>query len=367
MISLILLTYCNEKTGRESKNNDIVDKNSNIIESKKNVVDNTNTTGSEKIYFYANVDNLNVRETPGLDGNIKYQLPEGLKVEYLNEKSKFKKQITLRGKEYNEPFLKIKKIDGISGWAYGGALSILSIESEQYTKEMESLLRKDNFGKSDLEKIKELLKQGAIVKLILNDWSRETPLVLAAGKGNPELIRILLENGANVNSLAENESGTPFERRYNALYIAARSRNIEVVRILIKAGGNINDKVNYAVCSPLAAAISTENSDIVKLLLNEGADPNSEEPGGETRAWSCLMHASYLGHYEIVKMLLDAGADPNICFVVVDTSGWPATYDCKDVDIELRIKNGSSALSLASNQEIIELLKNAGAKEFEDY
>jgi ankyrin repeat protein len=66
---------------------------------------------------------------------------------------------------------------------------------------------------------------------------------------------------------------------------------------------------------------------------------NAKDEYGRT----ALMFASYLGHKEVVKLLLEAGADVNT-----------------------RDKDGFTALTLASengHKEIIELLKSYGARE----
>lgn len=83
-----------------------------------------------KVKMFAWVDKLNVREKPGLKGEPILQLDEGEEVYFLNEKSDFKKEITLRGVTFNEPFLKIKTMYGYGtiGWVYGGGLMPLDIK-----------------------------------------------------------------------------------------------------------------------------------------------------------------------------------------------------------------------------------------------
>lgn len=47
--------------------------------------------------------------------------------------------------------------------------------------------------------------------------------------------------------------------------------------------------------------------DIVKMLLNNGADPNAQGSLGDT----ALMYAAWYGHKDIAKILIDAGANVN--------------------------------------------------------
>jgi uncharacterized protein len=63
--------------------------------------------------------------------------------------------------------------------------------------------------------------------------------------------------------------------------------------------------------APLKNAAATGHIDIVRLLLDHGADPNLPEPGIAPRGHA-LYSAVYHGHYEIAKLLLERGAHPNV-------------------------------------------------------
>lgn len=68
----------------------------------------------------------------------------------------------------------------------------------------------------------------------------------------------------------------------------------------------LNDR--YRNNTPLIIACNNGETDIVKLLLKYGADPNIQEYNDFT----ALMDACSKGYKEIVKILLENGADPNI-------------------------------------------------------
>jgi ankyrin repeat protein len=65
----------------------------------------------------------------------------------------------------------------------------------------------------------------------------------------------------------------------------------------------------YGLNEPLAIAAGEGNTSRVQLLLRFGASPNAEGVDGTTTA---LIAAAQGGHAEIVKVLLERGADANL-------------------------------------------------------
>jgi hypothetical protein len=88
-----------------------------------------------------------------------------------------------------------------------------------------------------------------------------------------------------------------------------------VVKRLIKAGCNPNSVVslesfsNRSNLTALLAAIKTKRIDLVELLINAGAEVNTQTTRGLTR--TPLQLAAELGCLEIVKLLLEKGAEVN--------------------------------------------------------
>ncbi|KAH6680921.1 ankyrin repeat-containing domain protein [Halenospora varia] len=91
-------------------------------------------------------------------------------------------------------------------------------------------------------------------------------LRIASTLGNYSLVHMLLEMGANPRS-------TPRESTHvTALHFAAAEGHLQIVDDLIQAGANVN-AVTSNVISPLHEAVLSSFIDVVRLLLDNGADP----------------------------------------------------------------------------------------------
>ncbi|KAJ7024967.1 ankyrin repeat-containing domain protein [Mycena alexandri] len=132
----------------------------------------------------------------------------------------------------------------------------------------------------------------------LPQHSMDPEIIVASYYGHKEIVRILLDKGADVNA-ARGEYGS-------ALQAAATGGHTDVVRILLDNSANINAAGGYNGSS-LQAAAARGHTDIVCILLDKGADVNAAE--GDYG--SSLQAAAAGGHTEIVRILLDKGANVN--------------------------------------------------------
>jgi ankyrin repeat protein len=127
------------------------------------------------------------------------------------------------------------------------------------------------------EMVEFLLKQGADINL-RDYWSSASPILLACyhSDTDAEIVRILLNNGANPNDLAtENDSVLEGNRRtpFTPLIVAA-SNSLEKVKLLIEAGAD-----PYYCWKPgqnaLKEAGTLRRFDIAEyLLIDCGMDPS---------------------------------------------------------------------------------------------
>jgi len=121
------------------------------------------------------------------------------------------------------------------------------------------------------------------------------PIYYASLLGLEEIVRLLLDKGADVNAQG-GEYG-------NALQAAASNGHEGIVRLLLDEGADVNAQGGF-YGNALQVAAYEGHEGIVRLLLNEGADVNAQ--GGVYG--NALQAAASRGHEGIVRLLLDKGA-----------------------------------------------------------
>ena len=211
----------------------------------------------------------------------------------------------------------------------------------QPDRKADSLIQATN--NRHLNKITLLLYAGGF-NVDSKDNTRYTSLMNITSSHNrnnkSEIVKLLLEAGANPNE-EDNEGIT-------ALNYEVRHRNVEIVRMLLDYGARINDNelhgltiidnvITYNLVDIIKLLIPKitkqtyinklliysikydtrryimshkERKDLVKLLLDYGANPNVDFDHFYSSS-TLLIRASAHGWVEIIKLLLDYGADIN--------------------------------------------------------
>ena len=126
-----------------------------------------------------------------------------------------------------------------------------------------------------------------------------TPVVDAAKSGDKEALRLLLSEGADVNTA----SGDGM----SALHWASKVGDVEMAELLLYAGANVNAATRLAAYTPLLLAARGGHASMVELLLNAGGQPHDASATGTT----ALMFSAASGKVKAVRTLLDAGAELN--------------------------------------------------------
>ena len=140
-----------------------------------------------------------------------------------------------------------------------------------------------------------------IADLLLNSRS-DLDIFEATAAGKTEKVSEILASDAGS---AKSWSGDGF----TALHFAAFFGRSAIALELIRGGAEIAAVAKNAMkVTPLHSAAAAHSSEIVRLLVENGAPPNVQQEGG----WTPLHEAAQIGDKEMVKVLLEHGADPRM-------------------------------------------------------
>jgi len=158
------------------------------------------------------------------------------------------------------------------------------------------------------------------------DFYGNTPLMLAVKEGDPAMVKMLLDCGADPNETGW--AGLPLP-----LHLAVQKSNVEIARLLLDGGADVNlgDGEHR---TPLAYAIKRNNAALITLL---------KERGGVTEDTRALMSEAM--HYSRIEQVKD----------LIENRGFDPKY---------RYPNGSTLISKAArnnNRELVLYLLSKGA------
>ena len=149
------------------------------------------------------------------------------------------------------------------------------------------------------------------------DQQGKTAFIYAAAHGNIEILEMLLNNDADINSQDLYYGGIPrfingglvdellVMNNRTALTYAAENGHESVVRFLLERGADPHLK-DYQGKTAFIYAAKNGHEGVLRLLLERGVDINLRDLHFQT----ALMYAAENGHESVVRFLLERGADP---------------------------------------------------------
>ncbi|MEM6553005.1 MAG: ankyrin repeat domain-containing protein [Planctomycetota bacterium] len=236
--------------------------------------------------------------------------------------------------------------------SYGDRLDVQAGPTQQTVDALEQALEAD-----DADAMRGLLDRfPSLIDHIGGQWTQ--PLLhRAAYAGHAGVVDLLLERGFDVNKRDKNDNAY-------ALHFAAE-QGLDIAKRLVEAGGDIHGDGDEHELGVLgwATCFGKVNQELADYLMERGAKPHlfsaiamgmadtvrgmlKADPSLVSKTMSkhehhrtALMHAAKCGRPEMVALLLEFGADAS----AVDGAG-------------------QTAMTFAADEEVIALLKNAGAE-----
>jgi ankyrin repeat protein len=232
-------------------------------------------------------------------------------------------------------------------------------------------------------------------------WRGQTALMWAAAQQQPEMVKVLVAAGADVNARATvNNWARQVTAEPRAIYrpsggltpllYAAREGCVDCARALIDGGADVN-LADPDLISPLLMAVMNMQYDTAAHLIRRGANPNAWDLWGRAPLYMAvdvntiprggrpdIPSIDATTSQEVIALLLEAGANPNARLRLpppfrnvgndrgldgmLTTGTTPLLRAAKALDapaIELLLKHGAD-ITLANSRGITPIMAAAG-------
>ncbi len=170
-----------------------------------------------------------------------------------------------------------------------------------------------------------LRKPEALVQQLWQRRKARANLFEKAAMGDISGLKEILEDSSI-------DLNAPAADGFSALHLACYFGQAEIVALLLKEGADVGVVVPSNQLRPLNSAVAARSLEIVQLLLARNPEIDAQQAGG----YSALHAAAKHGDLEIVRRLVEAGANP-----------------------KLESEQGETAIDLAQGEAVKQLLQKA--------
>jgi len=178
-----------------------------------------------------------------------------------------------------------------------------------------------------LKYLKKIMKKDELVKHInLPSHSGGTAVMFAAAGGHPKTTKLMIDEGADVNMIATAipeyleklakmiEDGTvdpnedPHVDGVTGVHVAAEEGHLECVNLLIEAGADVT-VLDEEDRTALQLAVKGNYGEVASALVKAGANPNTPYIDEEGEAHNLLMDSIIVENADFALLLIEHGAD----------------------------------------------------------
>lgn len=217
----------------------------------------------------------------------------------------------------------------------------------------------------DLDIVKYLVEHGANIYWVPPGWKphadgAQMVLTTANDNNHPEVVKYLLTLGPSLSS-RKNDN-------VEMLRQAAGSGSLDLVKFWMSKNISATEETFYG--SPISYASQLGQLDVLKYMIEKGADINKSDSAGQTP----LHFAAENGQLKVMRYIIEHGAVVNVSDTSGDTplmrSVWAQELEAsrflidRAANINAANKNGDTPLHIASTYgfaELAELLVSRGA------
>ena len=159
-----------------------------------------------------------------------------------------------------------------------------------------SLAHYPQSGMNKVQYVKELLKRGADLNTASTALPANLPLNLAINSGDSELVKLMLNSGADINN--------NYPDIQPALSVAFTKENPELIIDLLNQGADPHGGKGAKI-PPIIAAYNANYTEVTSKLIEKGADFDAKDDAGKT----LLHYAAASGDKGVIDALIASGAD----------------------------------------------------------
>ncbi|HUI45595.1 MAG TPA: ankyrin repeat domain-containing protein [Nitrospirota bacterium] len=194
------------------------------------------------------------------------------------------------------------------------------------------------------------------------DNSGNTALMMAVREGREDIVRLLRENGSDVNYIVPSREGAASALQAALDTTDFKDDHMRIMQYLLQNGANVKSR-NASGRFPLLFAVDHGLTEAAKILIEHGADVNDADQEGNFS----LMSAACNGYPWLAALLVEKGANmqmalsdgstPLMCAVQGGHVDMAKALLEKGANVNAKTTSGMSALNIAAGAGNIDLVK----------
>ena len=135
---------------------------------------------------------------------------------------------------------------------------------------------------------------------------KDRKIVGAAGRGDTAQVERLIEKGVDVNTTMTVEHAGQTIEGVTALHVAAEQGHVDIVKLLIENGADLDAGVTSGQApgaTALHMAAEQNRIEAARILIENGADLNAAITAGPIAGATPLDFARHQGHGQMIELL----------------------------------------------------------------